>query len=173
MAMLNRHFCLLITGCIWAVMVYLLFEKEILPYFEYQNPPSYRTMLRDQKNAVVRYYSVSLGRERIGEAESLTRPLPDGGHIMETRMVMKAGSFSPIKLLDDRVVINNEVRVDDEYRLTEFMLSGRISGVPIRVQGTRQDDQLHVRRIIRVGAEVLRDGPEGAVFRVWSDVQLV
>ena len=163
--MLNRHFCLLITGCTWAVMVYFLFEKEILPYFEYQTPPSYKTMLRDQKKAVVRYYSVSLGAQRVGEAETLTRPLPGGGHFMETRMVMKAGSFVQIKLVDDLVQIKNEVRVDADFRLTEFMLTGRMSGIPIKVQGTRQDDQLHVRyRFLQFHDDQLFDFPDDATL---------
>ena len=142
--MLNRHLWLLATGSIWAVMVYFLFEQEILPYFEYQKPPSYRSLLRNQDKAVVRKYVVSLGTQRIGEAETMIRPLAGGGHYMENRMSMRTAAFTPIKLLDDRFVMKNEVRVDADYRLTEFLLQGRISGIPIKAQGTRLDDKLNV-----------------------------
>ena len=140
--MFNRHVCLLVTGCTWAVMVFFLFEQEILPYFEYQNPPTYRTMLRDREVAVIRRYTISLGTRGIGKAETVIRPLPTGGHFMESRMEIRMGMIigSP-----GRIVMKNEVRVDSDYRLSEFHLNSNTPAGRFKVTGSRQRDKLHVQ----------------------------
>ena len=47
---MNRHVWLLLSGSLWAVMMFFLFQQEIRPYFEYQAPPSYRQSVGRWKN---------------------------------------------------------------------------------------------------------------------------
>jgi hypothetical protein len=140
-----RHAWLLVTGCVWAAMMFFLFEREVRPYFEYQLPPSYRLALRDKTAAEVQRRSITFSDGRIGDAETLLEPQKDGGTLMKTRVIMKMGPLSPLKLPDDRVYMNSEVRVDAAYQLAEFRMECRYQGIPMSVRGQRQGEKLFVK----------------------------
>lgn len=160
-----RHFWLLISGIAWAVMMYFLFEREVLPYLEYQAPPSYRFLLRDQPGAEVRVFSISLGRQHVGDAETLMRPLPSGGHRMQTRMTMRMTPFMRLKLRDDRMFMRNEVEVDAAFQLARFEMEASISGIPVRVRGTREGKNLLVDyRFLRLRDQRVFEFPEDATI---------
>ena len=59
------------TTVFWAVMIGLLIDREIVPYFEYQSSPSYQTMLAKVEEPTYRRYEVFMGGTRIGDAEEL------------------------------------------------------------------------------------------------------
>ncbi len=139
-----RNAWLLGSGCLWAAMMYLLFDAEIRPYFEYQRPPSYRTMLRDRTQPEVQRRSVIFSRDRIGEAETLIVPLAGGGYSMATRMTMRMRPFGAPPGLDDRVSMTNEVRVDQGFQLSGFTMTGRMIGMPLSITGQRRKDRLNV-----------------------------
>ncbi len=141
---MNRLFWLLVSGCLWAVMMYLLFDREILPYFEYQQPPSYRTLLRGRKDAEIQFRRIRLGTQNIGEAESVTDPLPTGGYAMTTRLTMRMQPLTGMTLPDDRVYMSSTVRVDPLYQLTQFTIDGRMLGGRMKVQGERVGERLRV-----------------------------
>jgi hypothetical protein len=160
-----RHAWLLVTGCVWAGMMFLLFEREIRPYFEYQLPPSYRLALRDKSQPELQRRSILFAEGRIGESETLLVPQPSGGTLMKSRISMKMGSLSPIKLPDDVVLMTSEVRIDAAYQLAEFRMECRYQGIPMTVRGERQGDKLFVRyNLLMAKDERLVDLPRDAIL---------
>jgi hypothetical protein len=139
-----RHLALLLSGTVWAGMMALLVQREILPYFEYQQPPSYRVRLRDKKTAEAERRAVYFtdARVKVGEAETLTEPLPEGGALLRTRFRLDMSPFSKIKLPDPEVVFSTETRVDADYQLTEFKMEGRVSFAEVRIRGRRTGTQM-------------------------------
>ncbi len=141
-----RHLWLLLTGLLWAVMMSLLFEREIRPYFEYQRPPSYEAVLAGRTQAEIqrRVIYFSDGRTRIGESETLIEPRAGGGASLRTRFVMKMAAFTTLKLPQDHVYLTSESTVDEQYRLAGFKLDCSIQGFPITLKGERQGGKLLV-----------------------------
>lgn len=125
--------------------MFLLFEREIRPYFEYQQPPTYRAMLAHKRQAEVQRRVVIFGGDRIGEAESLTEPLPAGGYRLRSRIRLRTKPFHPtLTLPDDRAYLASDVRVDSTFQLAEFRMTGSLQGMGVSVAGDRQGDRLHV-----------------------------
>jgi len=142
---MNRHAWLLLSGCVWAVMMFLLFEREIRPYFEYQQPPTYRLLLSQKRQPEVQRRSVVFGAEKIGEAESLTEPLASGGYRLRSRILMKMQALATgVPLPDDRAYLASDVRVDAGFQLSEFRMTGQLQGIALGVSGDRQGDRLRV-----------------------------
>jgi hypothetical protein len=142
---MNRHLWLLVTGCGWAVMMYFLFDREIRPYFEYQQPPTYRTRLQTVRQPEVERRTMLFADRKIGETESLVEPLPQGGHLMRSRVLMNVKAFYPnLKLPDDRAYLASEVRVDAAFQMAEFRMDARLQGIPVQIRGDRQGDRLRV-----------------------------
>ncbi len=142
---MNRHLWLLVSGCGWAVMMYFLFEREIRPYFEYQQPPTYRTRLQAVREPEVERRAITFAGTNIGQTESVTEPLPQGGYLMKSRVLMSVKAFHPnLKLPDDRAYLSTEVRVDAAFQLAEFRMEARLQGVPVTIRGDRQGDRLRV-----------------------------
>jgi len=139
---MGRHAWLLVSGCAWAAMMFLLFQREIRPYFEYQAPPTYRAMFRDRTQAEHQRRLVFFAESRIGEAESLSEPLPGGGFRMRSRMLMHMKPFGGIPLPDDRAYMASEFRLDGGYLLSDFRINGNLQGLPISARGERQGDKL-------------------------------
>lgn len=141
-----RHLWLLFTGLAWAVMMGLLFQREIRPYFEYQRPPSYESILREKRNPEVqrRVIYFTEGRTRIGECETLIDPKAEGGATLRTRFLMGVSVFSPIPLPDDKIYMVSEFKVDSAYRLSDFKMDCRFQGIPITLKGQRQGEKLFV-----------------------------
>jgi hypothetical protein len=140
-----RNLLLLASGCAWAVMMFLLFQREVRPYFEYQAPPSYRQALSRKKEPELQKRAVFFGTVRIGEAETLTEPLEAGGARIRSRLLMRVQSFfQALKLPDDRSYLSSEIRLDSAYQVSEFRMDGRLQGMPVRTTGNRQGEKLLV-----------------------------
>src|SRR5258706_12718465 len=139
---MGRHTWLLVSGCIWSVMMYLLFDHEIKPYFEYQKPPTYQMIFRDRKEAEFQKRAVFFADKRIGDAEALSEPVEGGGFRMRSRMLMHMKPFGGPQLPDDRVYMTSEFRLDSAYLLAEFRLNGTFQGVPMTARGERQGDKM-------------------------------
>jgi hypothetical protein len=123
-------------------MMFFLFQFEIRPYFEYQSPPSYRTMFRDRKQAEHQRRAVFFAESRVGDAESLSEPLDAGGFKMRSRMLLHMKPFGGIPLPDDRAYMASEFRLDGNYQLSDFRIAGNLQGLPITARGERQQDKL-------------------------------
>jgi hypothetical protein len=142
---MNRHVWLLVSGCAWAVMMFFLFQLEVRPYFEYQAPPSYRQAFSRQTSAEVQIRVIYFARERIGEAETLSEPLPGGGARLRSRMLMHMKPFGlPVPMEDDRTYMSTDVRLDGAYQLAESRMSGQLQSIPFQARADRQGDKLHV-----------------------------
>jgi hypothetical protein len=139
---MGRHTWLLATGCLWSVMMYLLFEYEIKPYFEYQKAPTYQTIFRDRTHAEFQRRSVWFADKRIGDAESLSEPVDGGGFRMRSRMLMHMRSFGGPSLPDDRAYMTSEFRLDSTLLLADFRLNGNLQGIPVSAKGERQGDKM-------------------------------
>ena len=126
----------------WSVMMYLLFEHEIKPYFEYQKPPTYQTIFRDRKLAEHQRRAVFFADKRIGDAESLSEPVDGGGFRMRSRMLMHMKSFGGPQLPDDRAYMTSEFRLDSNLLLADFRLTGNLQGIPVSARGDRQGDKM-------------------------------
>jgi hypothetical protein len=137
-----RNAWLLVSGCMWSVMMYLLFEYEIKPYFEYQKAPTYQTMFRDRKHAEFQRRVVWFADKRIGEAESLSEPVEGGGFRMRSRMLMHMRSFGGPQLPDDRAYMTSEFRLDSNLLLADFRINGNLQGIPVSARGERQGDKM-------------------------------
>ncbi len=162
---MTRHIWLLVTGCFWAWMMYLLFEREIKPYFEYQKPPTYRTMLEGRRKPLSVLRSIRRATDRVGHVETLIEPLPEGGHRMRTRLLMEMGSIVPLDLGDDRIYLSREVRVDERYRLARFDLTCFFTGLKITAQGEREGEKLRLKyNLLIFQDEKLVEYPEDAIF---------
>src|SRR5688500_6019988 len=109
---MNRHVWLLVSGSAWAVMMFFLFQREVRPYFEYRQPPTYQSIFRDKKKAEVQKRAVYFAESRIGTAESLSEPLENGGHRMRSRLLMAMRPFGAPTLGDDRAYMTSEFRLD-------------------------------------------------------------
>ncbi len=162
---MNRVVWLLLFGGFWAMMMFLLFEREIQPYFEYRRPPSYRVMMRDRKEPELTRRKIRFGREEIGESETITEPVPAGGCLIRTRFTMRMQRFVSIKLPDDRVFFSSETRVDGSYRLEGFRMDGRIQGLSAKVEGRRRGDKVVVSYdVLALRGERVVDLPRDAML---------
>jgi hypothetical protein len=164
---MNRLVLLLVSGCLWAAMMFALFDREIRPYFEYQQPPTYRMMLRDKRHPEMQRRFIYLAAQKIGDVESLLVPLPAGGCVMKTRFLMHMQPFLAMKLPDDRTYVSSEVRVDDTFQLSKFDMRVSILGMPISLAGERRGDKLHVKSDLLLpgmGGESIVDFPRDAIL---------
>lgn len=139
-----RHPWLLASGIAWVLMMGLLFDREVRPYFEYQAPPNYATVFKDRTRADVQRRAVYFAENRIGTAESLSEPLEDGGTRFRSRLLMSIGSFTGIKLPDDRAYLTSDFKIGPDSQLAQFRLTGNLQGIPVSAQGERHGDQLRV-----------------------------
>lgn len=159
-----RHLWLLLTGLLWAVMMSMLFEREIRPYYEYQRPPSYEAVLagRTQAELQRRVIYFGDGRVRIGESETLIEPRAGGGASLRSRLGMKMSAFTTLKLPDDYVYLTSESTVDEKYRLAGFKMDCRFQGFPITLKGERQGGKLlvHYNLVLAKGEKLVELPPD-------------
>lgn len=141
---MNRQIWLLVSGCVWAVMMFFLFQAEIRPYFEYQAPPSYRQAFGRNTAPEVQKRAVFLGRERIGDAETFADPTASGGPQLRSRFLMHLKPFGLPDMGDDRVYVTSEVRLDASFQLQEIRTRGQLQSIPFTMRGDRQADKLRV-----------------------------
>lgn len=162
-----RHFWLISTGLAWAGMMFLLFEREIRPYFEYQRPPSYETMLAGRKQPELqrRVIYFTEGRTKIGETETLIEPAAAGGASLRTRFLMKIGALTGLKMAEDHVYMTSDFKVDADYRLSSFKMDCRFQGIPLTLKGDRKDEKLRVvYDLVLAKGERLVDLPPDAML---------
>jgi hypothetical protein len=141
---MNRHVWLLLSGSLWAVMMFFLFQQEIRPYFEYQAPPSYRQSVGRVSRPEVQKRAVFLGRERIGDAESLVDPTAPGGPLLRSRFLMHLKPFGFPVPGDDRVYVGSDLHLDAAFELVDVRMQGQWQSIPFQMRGDRQEDRLRV-----------------------------
>ena len=146
-------------------MMFLLFQREISPYFEYRQPPSYQMMFRDKRQAELQRRAVYFAQSRIGSGESLSEPLETGGFRMRSRLSMDMRPFGGLLLGDPRAFFSSEIRLDSAFQLAEFALSGKLQGIPVTASGDRQGDKLRLSyNLLILKGELLVDFPRDATL---------
>jgi hypothetical protein len=162
---MNRHGWLLVSGCAWAAMMFLLFQREISPYFEYRQPPSYQMMFRDKRQPELQRWAVYFAQSRIGSGESLSEPLETAGVRIRSRFSMDMRPFGGLLLGDPQACLSSEIRLDSAFQLSEFALSGKLQGIPVTARGDRQGDKLRLfYNLLILKGELLVDFPRDATL---------
>ncbi|MBI2933058.1 MAG: hypothetical protein HYY16_15550 [Planctomycetes bacterium] len=154
---MNRAAFLLVTGVFWAVMMAALVKREVLPFFEYETAPSYRTMLRGLEQPQMERRAVYLGGERRGQAETVTEPRSNGHFRARSRMDLKVDA-GPLGAMPLR--LRTEVNIDPAYQLSDFSLVTEVLGAPIRVSGVRRGEKL----LINYGTPLAKGMPSEIDF---------
>lgn len=136
---MTRAIWLLVTGTFWAVMMTALVKREILPFFEYQAPPTYRTMLRYRTQPELERRLIRTGAEKRGQIESLLQPMENGAFRIRTKMDMALSVPGVGSLV---LSLRTEVNIDAAYQLADFSISSNSLGFPIRMSGMRRGAKL-------------------------------
>jgi hypothetical protein len=119
---MNRVIFLLLAGVFWAVMTALLFQREILPYLEFQDPPSYRSFLRNITEPELSRQNILMSGKPVGEIETVVLPSRDGS--FEIR------SWVRFELPDGKVTtIATRRHIDRAYRMIRETTRTRILGI--------------------------------------------
>jgi hypothetical protein len=154
---MTRAAVLLATGTFWAVMMTALVKREILPFFEYQSPPSYRTMFRDRRDPELERRTIYMGAEKRGTVESIFEPLRNGHYRTRTKFELK---LRVPKLNELPMTLYTEVNVDPAFQLSDFTIRTDIVGMPMRVGGMRRGDKL----MMNYGSRVMKGMPSEIDF---------
>ncbi len=154
---MNRALVLLVTGTFWALMMTALVRREILPYFEYQAPPTYRSMFRDRRQPELERRAVYFGTEKRGHVESLFEPLPNGHYRTRTRIDIR---LTVGKMGDFPLAMRWETNVDAAFQLADFAMETDLVGMPFKMSGFRRGDKL----IVKTGGGVPKGAPSEIDF---------
>jgi hypothetical protein len=146
----TRALVLAVTGIFWAYMMSEMLQREIVPYFEYQASPSYRTMLRERAQRELVRRTIRIGTEHIGEAVTVIYPGPGGGTHQFTDLKLSLRGMLPMLRLDqklpqalDKISIQTRVFIDVAFQLESFSSSGDLL-VPVQIEGRRQGDVVQI-----------------------------
>lgn len=173
---MSRASILLVLGVFWAVMMTALVRRELVPYLDYQAPPTYRTLLWSRSEPFLIHRRVFYGVRPVGEMDTMTVPRADGTYQILNRTTMDLrelpGSAGvPPAMAEMRMDLTSEIRVGSDFRLSEFRLHTRSLGLAIEVKGVREGKGLRVtyRFPFAKGEEWMEDFPDDTVL---SDDQL-
>lgn len=136
---------LIASAIFWSVMTVLLVRREIIPYFTYEDAPSYRTVVDTAELPEVRQYKILFGQEEIGQVETRLRKRPDLGpdlpfFQLETLMRLDLGRAA--RGLGGVSTVYTSLLIDPGYQLHSFRSVGLVLGERVRVEGRREDDRL-------------------------------
>lgn len=154
---MTRAIVLLATGTFWVVMMTALVKREILPHFEYQAAPTYRTMFRNRRTPELERRTIYLGSEKRGSVEALFEPLENGHYRTRTKFEM---TVAVPRVGDFAMSLFTEVGVDPTFQLSDFVIASKSLGMPIRVAGMRRGDKLRMN----YGTMKLKSAPEEVDF---------
>jgi len=150
------------SGILWAAMMLALVRREVLPYFEYQAPPSYRDVLKDLRTPQLTKGEILAAGVRVGEIESVAERMFDGTCRLRTRATMKArvlGAVDP----DTRdkgteqipIGLKSESIVDVLYRLNRTWCEIDLGVATATIHGVREGEFLNLKLSVGMGRAVL------------------
>lgn len=150
------------SGALWAVMMVALFRREVLPYFDYQAPPSYRDVLRDLVHAEFTKGEIQAAGVPVGRIESLAERQFDGTCRIRSRATMKA-RIQGTEVLDEEgrgttevpLNLKSDTLVDALYRLQRTWCEIDLGYGVASIQGVRDGDFLNMKFSVGRGAAVL------------------
>ncbi len=143
---MTRHLVLLATGVIWAVMTAGLVRREVLPYFAFQAPPTYRSLLTARKGWEVETADISFSGTPCGTIETLFDPeYGDGSRTLTILRFSARARISKQEVpLEFPVTACTETDLTPNFELDRFTWSMSMGPVGLYAIGKRKDDLLTI-----------------------------
>lgn len=159
------------SGLFWAAMMLALVRREVLPYFEYQAPPSYRELLRDLRAPELTTAEIRAAGSPVGFLESLAEPQFDGTFRIRTRLSMKARFMGPREPGTQetgtsalQIGMKSSTIVDALYRLSRVSCELDLGFGLAMLQAARDKESLKITHEVRVGRERFAGGTQNIEF---------
>jgi hypothetical protein len=163
---MTRFVVLAGSGLFWALMMFALVRREVLPFLAYQSAPTYRTRLKDLVQPELVKAVITAANTQVGTLESLGEPQPDGSFRIRTRMRLKARLPSAREDLGGEIPVRlkSESIVDALYRISR--VTSDIDGglFSATVHGARRREHLDVTYEFRIGGQRLAGGAQTIDF---------
>lgn len=156
---------MLATGAVWAVMMSALLKREVLPYFAYQAPPTYRGLLQTRVEPERTRAAIHLGRDKRGAIDTLIEPQMDGSFRWRSVAEFEAAVPTPgrTELLNVPVSFRSEVVIDATYQLARFRWDLR-SFFHGWVRGRRTGNRLRIEYEVEAMGSRLAGGAQEMDF---------
>lgn len=159
------------TGLFWAVMMVALVRREVLPYFDYQAPPSYRGLLKELRAPELTTAEIRAAGTKVGSLESLAEPQIDGTFRIRTQLTMDARVQGP-RDAETRetgtskisLSLKSDTRVDALYRLTRLSCDLDIGFGLATIRADRDKEDLKITHEVRLGKQRIAGGTQNVEF---------
>lgn len=143
---------LAVTAAVWSLTMFRLLEDEVFVYWDFQETPTYRTILRDRTKTEIRTMSIFQGEKKVGSIESRIIPRKDGTSVISTESSITVDL--PIGRAP-RIAMTSVSRIDREYRIIDFHAHLRIAGLAgAELVGKRKEGGLEVSARTPIGSWV-------------------
>ena len=144
------------TGAAWVLMMTSLFKRDVLPYFQYQAPPSYRDVLANLRVAELTRGEILAAGAKVGEIESMAERMFDGTCRIRTVANLRARipAIAGRKSEELPLRLKSETLVDILYRLDRTSCDIDLGFGVASIHGVRDGDQLKVRLKVGRGEQV-------------------
>lgn len=136
-----------LTGIVWALMMAVLFNREVLPYFEYHASPSYRTLLKEKPSHELTRKVLYLGSQRAGESILVVYPGSRGCTFISSNFSLSLKGLERLRGLDrlegleTTITMRSTVRVDPNFELEWLQAEGRMLW-PVEIKAERVAQRL-------------------------------
>jgi hypothetical protein len=145
------------TGAAWILMMTALFKRDVLPYFQYQAPPSYRDVLVDLREPELTRGEILAAGAKVGEIESMAERMHDQTCRIRTVASLKARlpAVAGRKSDELHVRLKSETLLDILYRLDRTSCEIDLGFGVASILGVRDGDQLKARLKVGQGDRIL------------------
>ncbi|OHB74006.1 MAG: hypothetical protein A2W17_02590 [Planctomycetes bacterium RBG_16_41_13] len=140
----------IIITVFWLMMTALLVKKEIMPFIEYDEPPSYRTSLKEIYKPELTSMNFYIGAEKIGVAESLILPQSDGSYRMQSKIELTLAT--PIIPISNKIRSTTDTIIDRNFQLISTNMKVDTMGFRITIKGKRVGDKLNIEFTTPLGS---------------------
>jgi hypothetical protein len=145
-----RTLALAVTGLSWAVMMSALVQNEVIPYFEYQAQPSYRTLLKDRPTREYYMRTIYMGNDLVGHSRTMVYPALNNTQQIMTRYEMSLsgllqmmGMNKSLENAVDKISLVSRQSINAAYQLESFTMKGKVL-LEVSVDGRRDGDQMKI-----------------------------
>lgn len=141
------------VSVLWLFMNYLLYQKEISPFLEYEEPPSYEAILKDKRSGEVSKWGFYEGTERLGELTTTITPNSEGYQIY-TNVDFAISATASQGLLYGKIISIVQTNVDDKFQLIDSNIITRYPAFNIEmgVKCKRKGEKLHFEYYTPIGS---------------------
>lgn len=140
---MNRVTFLLLAGIFWAIMTALLVQREILPYLEFQDPPSYRSFLRGIAEPEFTHQKIYMSGKEVGEIETLIVPRADGTFEIRSWARFEMPDL-PAPIPDKNVYSASRTEIDRSYLMSRQISRTQVLGLSMTAQAQRTGEKMRL-----------------------------